>query len=87
MGKVISFSRQKKDSASSKNFNEADKLKQISDKIDHLILNSLNRRELEPYEVVGLLAHRLGTLMRHMEQKRRVWDICEKVLKKQAIID
>ena len=38
-------------------------------------------------DLAGLLSHRLGTLMCHIEGKEKLWGVCEKVLKKQAAID
>lgn len=81
MGKVIQFpSRVKADS-------DAVKLIKIADEIDAVILKHLDRGEIDPRDIAGLLAHRLGTLMRHMDQKGKLWDVCEKVLKAQAAIE
>lgn len=82
MGKLLQFPPQR-----DVTLQEAEKIKKMSDKIDTLILTTLDKNELKPHELAGILAHRLGTLMRNMEQKRRIWDVCEQVLKRQAIID
>jgi len=82
MGKILQFPLQQVALQ-----HEAEKLKEVSDKIDSIILDSLDDQEVEPYEIAGILAHRLGSLMRNMNQKNKIWDVCEKVLKKQAIID
>jgi hypothetical protein len=81
MGKVIQFP------ASQKTDTEAVKLIKIADEIDAVILKHLDSGAIDPRDIAGLLAHRLGTLMRHMDQKGKLWDVCEKVLKAQAAID
>lgn len=66
---------------------EALRLMQISDEIDAVILKHIESGTVDPRDLAGLLAHRLGTLMRHLDQKSKLWDVCEKVLKTQAAID
>jgi hypothetical protein len=66
---------------------EALRLMRIADEIDAVILKHLNAETVDPKDLAGLLAHRLGTLMRHLDGKDILWDVCEKVLKKQAAID
>lgn len=81
MGTVIQFpSREPQDA-------EALRLMKIADEIDSVILKHLDQGKVDPEELAGLLAHRLGTLMRHMDEKNRLWGACEKVLKTQAAID
>ncbi len=65
---------------------EVRQLKELSDQIDEVVLNAI-RSGVDPNEVAGLLAHRLGTLLRGVDTKTKLWDVCEKVLKRQAIID
>ena len=81
MGKVIKFPEQNRRDA------EVQKLLRIADEIDSVIISHLRSGDVEPREIAGLLAHRLGTLMRHVEQKGLLWDVCEKVAKSQAAID
>lgn len=78
MGKVLKFPI--KDTRSQK-------IKEISDRIDGVLLDCLNRHELEPHELAGLVAHRLGNLIKVTEEKSKVWDLCEKLARKQATID
>lgn len=66
---------------------DARKLMAIADEIDRMILKHIDAGTIDPRDIAGLLAHRLGTLMRHLEQKDQLWDVCEKVLKAQAAID
>ncbi len=65
---------------------EVRQLKDLSDQIDSLVLAAIDKG-IDPNEVAGLLAHRLGTLLRGVNTKSKLWDVCEKVLKKQAILD
>lgn len=65
---------------------EAQILMNISDEIDAIIINHLTAGDVEARDLAGLLSHRLGSLMRHIEGKEKLWDVCEKVLKKQAAI-
>lgn len=81
MGKVIKFPTKASDDSA------AVKLIGIADEIDAVILRHLDSGAIDPRDIAGLLAHRLGTLMRHMDQKGKLWDVCEKVLKAQAAID
>ena len=66
---------------------EARRLMKIANEIDAVILRNLDEGGIDPKDLAGLLAHRLGTLMRHLDQKTELWDVCEKVLKAQAVID
>ena len=59
----------------------------MSDEIDGLIVRYLSDDSIDPREMIGVLAHRAGTLLRHLEHKNEVWEVCEKLLKKQAIIE
>jgi len=81
MGKVIQFP------AKVASDSDAAKLIKIADEIDSVILKNLDLGVVDARDIAGLLAHRLGTLMRHMDQKDKLWDVCEKVLKTQAVID
>jgi len=83
---VIPFGPRKKAKTSPPD-KEAVKLMVIADEIDAVILRHLNAETVDPRDLAGLLAHRLGTLMRHLDGKTRLWGVCEKVLKKQAAID
>ena len=62
-------------------------LKKISDEIDAVILKHLETGKVDPIDLAGLLSHRLGTLIGHIEQKAKLWDVCQKVLKKQANLE
>lgn len=63
------------------------KMVEIADEIDAVILKHLQDDGIDARDLVGLLAHRMGTLMNHLEEKTELWDVCEKVMKKQAKID
>ena len=63
------------------------KLVQASIEIDEIILKYMNDSDIDARELAGLIAHRLGTLMNHIEEKSELWGVCERVLKKQAHID
>lgn len=81
MGTVIKFpSREPQDA-------EALRLMKVADEIDAVILHHLDQGKVDPEQLVGLLAHRLGTLMRHMDEKTELWGACERVLKAQAAIE
>ena len=81
MAKIIQFPEQKRLDT------EAERLLGIADEIDAIIVNHLKAGDVDPRELAGVLAHRLGTLMRHVDQKTLLWDVCEKVMKSQAAID
>ena len=82
MGKVLPFKPVK-----GRRDRVAEKLVVIADEIDAVILKNLQEDEIDPRDLVGLLSHRLGTLMNHLEEKNELWFVCEKVMKKQAHID
>lgn len=66
---------------------EALRLMQVSDEIDAVLLKHISAGTVDPRDLAGLMAHRLGSLMRHIDQKSKLWDVCEKVLKAQAALD
>jgi hypothetical protein len=66
---------------------DAKRLMQIANDLDSVILRHLDLGEVDPRDMAGLIAHRLGTLMRHIDEKSKLWDVCEKVLKAQAALE
>ena len=62
------------------------KLVQMADEIDNVMMNYLTDPAVDPREVIGVLSHRLGALMSHLDEKEELWHVCQKVLKKQAKI-
>jgi len=60
------------------------KLQMVSDALDGIILEAITEKDMDPYEIAGLLAHRLGSLMKNFSQKEEIWDICQAVMKRQA---
>jgi hypothetical protein len=63
------------------------RLLRIADEVDAVIIKHLRAGDIDPKDLAGLMAHRLGTLMRHIDEKSVLWGVCEKVLKRQAAID
>ena len=59
----------------------------IADEIDAVILRHVESGDIDPKELAGLLSHRLGTLMKHIENKDALIDVCVDVLRKQAASD
>jgi hypothetical protein len=62
------------------------RLMQVADAIDTLILDNLHQADIEPHELAGLLAHRLGNLVHHIggEDRERIIDICQQIISRQA---
>ena len=79
MGIVIQFPRKS-------NVSEAMKLKEVSDALDRVILDAIEAKRMDPYEIAGLLSHRLGTLMKGFSHKGDLWELCQKVVKRQAVL-
>jgi hypothetical protein len=79
MGCVIQFPRKA-------NVSEAMRLKEVSDALDRTILDAIQEKKMDPYEIAGLLSHRLGSLMRGFSHKDDLWEICQKVVKRQAVL-
>jgi hypothetical protein len=63
------------------------KLLRISDEIDAVILHHVESGNIDIRDLAGLLSHRLGTLMNHIEDKKDLLPLCMRVLKKQAKVD
>ncbi len=83
MGKVIEFkSREVK-----REELVTQKLVKMADEIDQVLLRHLSDKDIDPRELVGVLSHRLGTLMNHLEEKAELYYVCQKVMKKQAQLD
>ncbi|MCX6119985.1 MAG: hypothetical protein NT027_20815 [Proteobacteria bacterium] len=91
LGKLLEFRPVAKQSAKSNQKAHPDaasiKLMKISDEIDALILHHVNTGDIDLKDLAGLLSHRLGTLMSHIENKKELLPICLNVLKKQAKVD
>jgi hypothetical protein len=67
---------------------ESLRMLKVADEIDAVILNNINK-DMDARDLAGLIAHRLGTLMRHIEAKDRevMWLIVQKVLREQADLE
>lgn len=63
------------------------KMLRIADEIDAVILRHVESGDIDPKELAGLISHRLGTLMKNIENKEALVDVCVDVLKKQAAVD
>lgn len=83
MGKVIEF----KSRGQRREEEVTYKLVKMADEIDSLIMRHLGDNDVDPRELVGVLSHRLGTLMNHLEEKAELWYVCQKVMKKQAQLE
>lgn len=84
MGKLLKFPKRQE---SEKNEQIAEKLVIIASEIDEIVLRHLQDDDIDPRDLVGLLSHRLGTLMKHIDRKSELWHVCQRVMKKQAQID
>lgn len=84
MGKILPFEKRKK---CAKDDKVAEKLVIIASEIDEIVLRHLQDDDIDPRDLVGLLSHRLGTLMKHIDRKSELWHVCQRVMKKQAQID
>jgi hypothetical protein len=63
------------------------KLLKISDEIDAVILKHVQNGDVDVRDLAGLLSHRLGTMMNHIEDKEDLLPICMRVMKRQAKVD
>lgn len=82
MAKIIPFQPRKE-----KLDQESLRMLRVADEIDQVILKNLGE-DMRPRDMAGLLAHRLGTLMRHIDPTDRdvLWHVVQKVLREQADI-
>lgn len=80
MGKVIQFLPKNIDRKL------AERLVQLSDQVDHALRDAVEDGA-DPKEVAGILAHRLGVLLSHIEAKEELWPFCERVAKEQAKLE
>ena len=78
MGKILQFPKR-----SQKDLN-AQKAKAFSDSLDTIITKTIINKNLQPIEISGILAHRLGALLKNIEQKNQLWPLCQTVITKQA---
>lgn len=67
------------------NDKHAETMLRIADALDQTILNHLNV-DAQAREIAGIMAHRLGTLVRQVsgKERRALIDVCEKVFREQA---
>ena len=84
MAKIIPFRRKQKNEANQIDA-QAKEMLDVAADIDYTILKYVGK-SMDPRDMAGLLAHRLGTLMRHVQQEQRqtLWLIVQKVLREQA---
>jgi hypothetical protein len=91
LGILLEFRPVNKSKAKSNQKNAPDstsiKLMKISDEIDALILNHVHSGDIDLRDLAGLLSHRLGTLMSHIDDKKELLPLCMNVLKRQAKVD
>lgn len=81
MGDLVKFPQKKSEERAMKH------LLEISNEIDDIIVRAVTADGVKPRDLAGILAHRLGALMRHVEGKDKLLDVCEQVMKKQAAIE
>ncbi len=89
MGKLIELKfseKHQRERLKDPNRDELLRLIEISDQLDQVILHHLNSGKVTPKEIAGILAHRLGNLLKQIDDKDNLWPICEKVAKGQADI-
>jgi hypothetical protein len=63
------------------------RLLKIADEIDAVILRHVEAGDIDLKELAGLMSHRLGTLVKNLENKEQLLDVCVDVLRKQAASD
>lgn len=82
MAKIIPFQPRKE-----KLDQESLRMLRVADEIDQVILRHLGG-DMRARDMAGLLAHRLGTLMRNIDPRDRevLWHVVQKVLREQADI-
>ena len=61
-------------------------LKNVSDHLDKVILESIDSGKLDIHELIGLVSHRLGTLLNTVKEKKQLWQVCISIIEKQAKI-
>lgn len=83
MGKVLEFKTLEQRREETVTY----KLVKMADEIDQVLMRHLTDDDIDPRELVGVLSHRLGTLMNRLEEKDELWHVCQKVMKRQAQID
>ena len=78
MGKIIDFPGHRKYSS------EVKQLKEISDRIDGLIVGALSDQAIDPKELAALISHRFGSLLSLVSEKEKLWKICYKIICEQS---
>ena len=82
MGKVIEF----KTKTQQREEDTTVRLVTMANEFDELIMKYVTDPQCDPRELVGVLSHRLGSLISHLDEKDELWYVCQKVVKKQAQI-
>lgn len=84
MSNIISLDDIRKIRAAKDQQVEAERLMEVADAIDAILIEHLNRGDLDAGDLAGVLAHRLGTLLKNVTHRDLLLSICERVLRKQA---
>jgi hypothetical protein len=81
MAKIIPFPKNLPDQR------VAEKLVKVSQNIDAVILEALTDPDIQLSELTGIVAHRLGSLMRNIDERSELWPFYEQLVRKQAHLD
>ena len=81
MGKVLPFKNK------SKRDKKTETLMQLSEEFDAVIVDAVFTQEIDPKDVAGLLAHRLGALIRQLDgaDREKLIELCHEITTKQAV--
>lgn len=66
---------------------EAELLLKIANQIDAIIIEELERGEVSGVELAGVLAHRLGAILKNLNNKADMWHLCQKIIERKASIE
>lgn len=66
---------------------ETIRLLHLAQDIDAVILRYLGDGKVEAKDIAGVISHRLGALVRHLEEREHLVDVCSEVFKKQAAVE
>lgn len=66
---------------------EAIHLLHFADKLDEVIKAEMAKGVTSPREIAGIVAHRLGTMLRLIERNEPLWTVLKEIIERQANIE
>ena len=66
---------------------EVIKLCQLSDDLDSVVKHYILEENVDIKDLVAVFSHRLGSILNRVTENKDLWEVCERVLLRQAQIE